>query len=182
MAATWLSALRKVAVPFQAKKTRPLSAITSQAKFLSAAVCCLILHNTIPLARTQTLILGLKQDGLHKEPDADAVAAEFAEESEHFPPQPPHPQHHESLDTQSLDVLSNVASESMQQLAAESIQQPTAIAETEYTYLDEANMLLAEGGGMHGLNGVEGFPTDNFETELSEFLQGTVHLGMVDGW
>jgi len=158
MAATWLSALRKVAVPFQAKKTRPLSAITSQAKFLSAA------------------------DGLHKEPDADAVAAEFAEESEHFPPQPPHPQHHESLDTQSLDVLSNVASESMQQLAAESIQQPTAIAETEYTYLDEANMLLAEGGGMHGLNGVEGFPTDNFETELSEFLQGTVHLGMVDGW
>ncbi|KAH8653222.1 hypothetical protein BGZ60DRAFT_460984 [Tricladium varicosporioides] len=132
MATAWLNALTKVAHP-PPKKTKPLSAISSQERFLSAA------------------------DGLHKSPPSDEMyGIEGGEEQEAVD------ENHPTKHTHGLQMLSDVALDNLEQQAG------------QHDFTFEGNMYLPCDGEMGELY------IDNFETDLSDFLNGHIQLGLME--
>lgn len=155
MASKWLSALQKVAVPHRSKKHKPLSAMASQERFLSS-------------------VDGLLKTQGATEADVDEYGEEEPDESvQDQQRQPPRQQQrqqqrqHTSHGTDNLGILSDAA--------ALATQQQMDIGHG-YTFPDDPNVFLSP------VESIGAIPSDNFDTELSDFLQENVHLGMMEAW
>jgi hypothetical protein len=73
------------------------------------------------------------------------------------------------LNTDNLDLLSNAAIEHLNH-------QSERFAGEIPNWGNGEELFSDVDGGMGGI------PVDNFEDDLSEFLQGSVHFGLMEGW
>lgn len=84
----------------------------------------------------------------------------------------------ERINTESLNLLSNVAVNHIQQQGSEAMGPRIGGGDTPAIgWSNGDGMFLSPCDSSIG-----GMPSDNFETDLSEFLQGHVHLGLMEGW
>ena len=134
--------------------------MASQERFLSAAVSKLSLSADYPAKRPP---LTVSKDGLLNRPVVTETDYDSGGEEQDFTLQPPQSSH----DRDNVGLLSSAAILATQHQTA---------TEMENTFADGSQMFLSPVGSM------EEIPSDNFDTELYDFLQEPLHLGTIELW